>query len=225
MTDGTLDDWRDVLENVGVPLLPPRCRLAHYNATLMSEAAGMAQVAGGAAHHHTQDEPTVYRTLYKKRRHGGADLLEGGAYAAPVYGPDGVQTAVVDLSDTEAYIVRLSAQIEQLREEERAVGAAVMRELRDGVGRARQQGFRYLNPEVSRIKADINSFLRERVIRGRGAGVGGYRGGGAADGNAAHLSGGESSKDSKKKTVRPDGERAAAARGDSNAPRAARLLQ
>ncbi|KAK7199368.1 hypothetical protein NESM_000910100 [Novymonas esmeraldas] len=59
-----------------------------------------------------------------------------------------------------------------------------MRELRDDVGRARQQsgGFRYLNPEVSRIKADINSFLRERGIRNRGGaggggGAGGYGGG------------------------------------------------
>ncbi|KAK7199103.1 hypothetical protein NESM_000879300 [Novymonas esmeraldas] len=187
MEDGTMDDWRDILGSVGVPLLPPRSRLAYYNTRLMTEATQMAAISGGATQQRRDDETDTHHTLYKKRKSDGVDLLEGGGYQAPVYGPDGTQTAVVDLSGLESFLIDLEGKLPRMGDN---IGSAVVAEMRDAVRTAKSNksgiGRVYANSKrlTVRAKGGVNAW-REH------GGRGGYHRGGGDDNANGRMYGGE----------------------------------
>ncbi|KPA78424.1 hypothetical protein ABB37_06527 [Leptomonas pyrrhocoris] len=136
MPSAAMKEWREILDEVDLPLFPPIDKFSPKNLQIRLDAreASKALEAGGEAR---EKEPR--QELYRRPRKG-RDLLEGGGATAPVYGADGTQIAVVDLSGLEGYLETLSQSVQTLREEERAVGMALTQEIRENISRMRTPG-------------------------------------------------------------------------------------
>lgn len=177
-----------VIDELTVPLFPvwkhpSGERLQALNKKILSEAMERRMAAG----HVSGGRPPACgagESLFRKDR-----TLFGGGYQAPVYDSEGKQVAAVDLSDLEAFLGDLSRRVDELRQEERAVGSAVLGELRTGLKQARGNhgGLRNQKADLQRLRQSINRYMpRSGSWQPRGN----YRGGGEGGSDGGQVFGG-----------------------------------